>query len=167
MHRHSLFLSVRPSNFHSVNYRERLMARPFHCYGRPWRWYRFPQTGRRNRWPQNAPHWSSENRRPWRLSYRPPLTGKGGREMEMVVIRKEGMRYIHVTKTEASASTMNYIFILSKHDRSMEPVPEVREWPADINPGHLWLTRVYKQPWKSLRTWLLHCRLFSLQPTHH
>lgn len=59
------------------SYRERLTGRRFHCYERPWRWSRFPQTGRRNRWPQNAPHWSSEIRRPWRLSYRPPLEGGG------------------------------------------------------------------------------------------
>jgi len=59
-------------------YRERLTARPFHCYVRPWRWSQFLRTGRRNRWPQNAPHWSSEIRRPWRLSYRPPFQGGEG-----------------------------------------------------------------------------------------
>lgn len=46
--------------------------------------------------------------------------------MEMLMIRKEGMRYMHVTKTEALVSTMNYIFILSKHDCSMELIPELQ-----------------------------------------
>lgn len=65
-----------------ISYRERLTGKRCRCYGRPWRWSRFPRTGRRNRWPQNAPHWSSEIRRPWRLSYRPPLEGGGEEGMD-------------------------------------------------------------------------------------
>lgn len=78
----SLSGTTTKQQFLGDSYRERLMGKRFHCYGRPWHWSRFPQTGRRNRWPQNAPHWSSEIRRPWRLSYRPPSEGGGGSKEE-------------------------------------------------------------------------------------
>lgn len=72
------------------NYQGRLTGTRFHCYGTPWHWSQFPRTGRRNRWPQNAPHWSSEIRRPWRLSYRPPFFRVGNGRGRKSGIEEEG-----------------------------------------------------------------------------
>lgn len=83
----SLLSLTREEQLFGDNYQGRLMGTQFHCYGTPWHWSQFPRTGRRNRWPQNAPHWSSEIRRPWRLSYRPPFQGRGRRREESRDIR--------------------------------------------------------------------------------
>lgn len=83
----SLLSLTRKEQLFGDNYQGRLMGTRFHCYGTPWHWSQFPRTGRRNRWPQNAPHWSSEIRRPWRLSYRPPFQGRGRKREESRDIR--------------------------------------------------------------------------------